>query len=515
MAIMPEPDSLPPMTPDPPVAPPGRTPGAPIAAAAPNGAAPAALSAFLRGIERRGAVLAELQSGDPAVGDAALAAAMRAFRSVGPGEPMARWPLRFWSLLLATPQLRRPPSGQGGDEDAAWLARVLPGPRAAILLRLAAGLDEGDAAHVLAIARPVYRRALRRALPRREDGRADPAAWLRLRAHVHRRIKTLPEERLAHLARLREDALAGRPEQAPVAEPERPRWIGTALRVGVVLCVVLFIASFLPWWRLGGELSREALPVEAPAARFNEQTALLTHRDFELLADPEGMALAEDLAFLSWLSVQPEIEEADEEAEDAGDVDGEAGTGSIAAMPQGAARDAPTDLGILVETRRRAWAAMSEPERAAFEQRVATWDALPHDKAGVQREQYFALQALDGVDRALLAGTRALFESLSPATQRELRARWAEITLTEQRGWLLGPRLGVHYAELSPLLMQVPQAQRQPLLDLLRVMSPQERADLAVLAYRTPPQERDALRRALLETTDANRAAWLRLRLER
>jgi len=44
-------------------------------------------------------------------------------------------------------------------------------------------------------------------------------------------------------------------------------------------------------------------------------------------------------------------------------------------------------------------------------------------------------------------------------------------------------------------------------------MTPEERADLAVLAYRTPPQERDALRRALLETTDANRSAWLRLRL--
>lgn len=501
---MPEPDSLPPMTPDPHAATPGRAPGAPTAAV------PAALSAFLRGIERRGAVLAELQCGDPAAGDAALAAAMRAFRSVGPGEPMARWPLRFWSLLLATPQLRRPPPGKGGDEDAAWLARVSPGPRAAILLRLAAGLDEGDAAHALAIARPVYRRALRRALPRRDDGRADPAAWLRLRAHVHRRIKTLPEDRLAHLARLREDALAGRHPAAAPPPPQRPRWLGTLLRAGVALCVVLFIASFLPWWRLGGELRKEALPVEAPAERFDEQTALLTHRDFELLADPEGMALAEDLAFLSWASVQPELTE----AEDA-DGDAEIERATVLDASQATVRDAPTDLGILVETRRRAWAAMSESERTAFEQRLATWDQLPHDKAGVQREQYFALQSLDGVDRALLRGIRGDFEALSDPAQRELRARWAELTLTEQRGWLLGPRLGVNYAELSPLLLQVPQEQRQPLLDLLRVMSPEERADLAVLAYRTPPQERDALRRALLETTDANRAAWLRLRMER
>ena len=512
MPIMPEPDPLPPMTPDPHAASPGLAPGAPTAAV------PAALSAFLRGIERRGAVLAELQSGDPTAGDAALAAAMRAFRAVGPGEPMARWPLRFWSLLLATPQLRWPPPGRGGDEDATWLARVSPGPRAAILLRLAAGLDEGDAAHALAIARPVYRRALRRALPRREDGRADPAAWLRLRAHVHRRIKTLPDDRLAQLARLREDALSGRHPAAPAPAPERPRWIGNVLRAGVALCLLAFLASFLPWWRLGGELQKEALPVEQPAQRFDEQTALLTHRDFELLADPEGMALAEDLAFLSWVSVQPEITETDDA--ETGDATGDdatgAGTGTASvAAAQGTVRDAPTDLGVLVETRRREWAALDEAERAAFQQRLATWNQLPHDKAGVQREQYYALQALDGVDRALLRGIRGDFEALSDATQRELRARWADITLTEQRGWLLGPRLGVNFAELSPLLLQVPRDQRQPLLDMLRVMTPEERADLAVLAYRTPPQERDALRRALLETTDANRAAWLRLRMER
>lgn len=299
------------MTTDPHAAPPDRTPGAAPAAV------PAALAAFLRGIERRGAVLAELQCADPIAGDAALAAAMRAFRSVGPGEPMARWPLRFWSLLLATPQLRRPLPGGRGDPDAAWLMRLSPGPRAAILLRLAAGLDEGDAAHALGIPRPVYRRALRLALPRREDGRADPAAWLRLRAHVHRRIKTLPTDRLSNLARLREDALAGRHEPTHAPPPSRPRWQLPLLRAGALACALLFIATFLPWWRLGGELRRESLPVERPAATFDEETALLTHRDFALIADPEGAALAEDLAFLSWLSTQPEIEAAREAANDA------------------------------------------------------------------------------------------------------------------------------------------------------------------------------------------------------
>lgn len=263
-----------------------------------------------------GAVLAELQCGDPLAGDAALAAAMRAFRTVGPAEPMARWPLRFWTLLLATPQLRRPVTGGRGDPDAAWLERLSPGSRAAILLRLAAGLDEGEATHALAVDRPVYRRALRRALPRNEDGRADPAAWLRLLAHVHRRIKTLPADRLANLARLREDALAGRHVGGPEPKP-RPHWVLPALRAGALAAAALFVASFSPWWHFGGGLSREALPSERPAETFDERTALLTHRDFALLADAEGAAVAEDLAFLSWLTVQPEINEAREAANEA------------------------------------------------------------------------------------------------------------------------------------------------------------------------------------------------------
>ena len=47
-----------------------------------------------------------------------------------------------------------------------------------------------------------------------------------------------------------------------------------------------------------------------------------------------------------------------------------------------------------------------------------------------------------------------------------------------------------------------------------REHAPRLRADLDVLAQRVPPQERDALVRDLLSTSDVNRAAWLRARLE-
>jgi hypothetical protein len=80
---------------------------------------------------------------------------------------------------------------------------------------------------------------------------------------------------------------------------------------------------------------------------------------------------------------------------------------------------------------------------------------------------------------------------------------------------MLGPVLGADYARLQPLLAHVPLAQQPGLLHTLRSMTPMQRSDLAVLVQRTPPAERDALRRALVSTSDANREAWLRLSLER
>jgi hypothetical protein len=273
----------------------------------------AALAAFLRGVERRGAVLAELQCGDAVAGDAALAAAMRAFRLGAAAEPMAQWPRRFWTLLLAAPQLRRPPPAPHWPQELTWLGRLTPAPRAALLLRLACGLDEAEAAAVLSVAPASYRLALRRALPHREDGRADPAAWSRLREQVHRRIKTLPAERLAHLARLREAAIAGTAAQRQPAGRAPPPALRRALWAGLALCVVALAATWAwPWWQLRGGIEGihlDDLRAERPAARYDQELALLGHRDFDLLADPAGRGAAEDLAFYSWLAAQAPVEE--------------------------------------------------------------------------------------------------------------------------------------------------------------------------------------------------------------
>lgn len=159
--------------------------------------------------------------------------------------------------------------------------------------------------------------------------------------------------------------------------------------------------------------------------------------------------------------------------------------------------------------------AMSPAQRAAFERRLAQWHALPLAARRERRERWQAWQALPAGERARAWQAQAAFAALPVQEQLALRARYAQLDDTERRGWLLGAALGSDWARLQPLLQQVPPAQRTPLLSALRAMTPQQRADLGVLAQRTPPQGRDALRRALLAQPAASRGAWLVLQLER
>ena len=78
---------------------------APLSPAAAN-----ALSAFLRGVERRALVVSELQTGDSGLAERAVAVAMRAFVGPAAALQMAEWPARFWGLLCSTPQLLKPTS---------------------------------------------------------------------------------------------------------------------------------------------------------------------------------------------------------------------------------------------------------------------------------------------------------------------------------------------------------------------------------------------------------------------
>ena len=284
-------------------------------------AAPPAQAAFLRGIERRAAVFAQLQSGDLATADRALDAGMRGFRDTAVRAPIAEWPQQFWAALLATRALHDPSLAAGHwDSELEALATLGRGPRAALLLRLVAGLDEATAAGVLGVARPTYRLALQRALPRRPDGAPDTETWKRVSEATHAMVRGLSAERLAQLARLREAALSGhklKPEA--VARPlnqemrdrsESSRWRRPALAGVVAMTILAFGGTFVfgPDRRIGGPgpgaagIEVETLPpAEAPRSALDAEAALLTHPAFDMLLN-EQPAAAEDPAFYAWLA---------------------------------------------------------------------------------------------------------------------------------------------------------------------------------------------------------------------
>jgi len=136
-----------------------------------------------------------------------------------------------------------------------------------------------------------------------------------MREQIHRRIKTLPPDRLVRLSSAREAVLRGDDESAPVgtAVPatSRPRWLMPLLWSLLALCVLGLAATFLPIWSnvdgVGGNrrVDIEPLPdAESPAASYGEEAAMVMHRDFALLSDPQGEAAAQDLEFHSWLAAQ-------------------------------------------------------------------------------------------------------------------------------------------------------------------------------------------------------------------
>lgn len=175
----------------------------------------------------------------------------------------------------------------------------------------------------------------------------------------------------------------------------------------------------------------------------------------------------------------------------------------------------PSPLQQQLRARQATLQALAPTQRQALQQRSVAWDALPLAQRRELRERWQAWQALPAREQWQLRTAATAFAALPPEQQQVLRARFEALGESERRGWRLGPVLGADYARLQPLLMQVPSAQREPLLAVLRAMTPAELDDLATLAQRTPPQERDALRRDLVSTSAANRAAWLRLRLDR
>lgn len=161
------------------------------------------------------------------------------------------------------------------------------------------------------------------------------------------------------------------------------------------------------------------------------------------------------------------------------------------------------------------WAAMSPTAQAQWQQRRLAWDALPRHEREDRRARYAAWRALDEMQRARLRAAASEIAALPPEHQAALRTQFGMLDAMQRQGWRLGPDLGADWPRLQPLFAYVPPGQRDGLLSVLRRLDAEQREDLAALAQRLPPQDRDAFRRELLAVPDGRRRAWLQQRRER
>lgn len=199
-------------------------------------AAAANIAGFLRGVERRAALLAELQCGEAEHGDRALTTVIENFAEAARDTPQDDWALLFWTTLLQNPALNAEPLAPFWHGDFAPLARLDPGTRAVLLLRVVVGLDDAQAAAVFGVEPGEYKLALQRALPQRADGSLDGEAWLAMNDEARYVMKHLPPERVAAIARLRDAAIATKAmpaAQKPAARGPlpvgKPRWLDKLL----------------------------------------------------------------------------------------------------------------------------------------------------------------------------------------------------------------------------------------------------------------------------------------------
>ncbi|WP_052687878.1 hypothetical protein [Xanthomonas albilineans] len=466
-------------------------------------AAPTALSAFLRGIERRVAVLAELQSGSLESGAPALAAAMRAFGRHAAALPMTDWPLHFWKLLAAVPMLRQATVTTGAAWPAPFehLATLQPADRLALLLRIVAGLDEPLAAQVLQLSIADYQQALARACPRDDGGHPDAAAWRALAEAAQQHLLDLPSARLQMLAQLRDAAITETappvlvPSRAVSAPPVRRAGKRGASRARLAAAVIVVVAAALvgtlcwdhlpsrhavaavgddPHQMLGdiGPVRVEALPPESDIATAPPLP----------VAAPASLPepVVDDLDFYAWYAASApsaRIERSPPSAADLADAAAAAVVAPAVIAPSSTLSSALTP--VQLHERQVAWQAFEPATQARLRQAATTFAALPVEQ------------------------------------QHALRAQFAEMDALERRGWLLGPELGAEFWALQPLFGYVPGVQRQALLNLLRRMPAEQRTHLVLLSQRTPPQDRAVLLRDLLAQSTDSRDTWLRQHVAR
>lgn len=375
----------------------GRAQPSAMTGASPPPTQPAAVAAFLRGLERRARLLAQVQAGDPASAARALDVTARVFTADAAQWPLAQWPRQYWRLLLSVPAMRQP--GTAPVALLPGIARLAPAPRAAILLHLVAGLDDADAAAALGIAVDAYQARIRDALPRDALGQPDVDVWRAWRAASQRALDALPEAMpvagTAAPANAKPDAPRLRTIDGHDRHRRRLRW----LWLGVALCAAALVATFLlhPRGRaLLGEWRNPVHvtplpPADAPQARFDPGDPAL-HPDLALLQAPADLRLARELPLLAWLATE----------------------NATAAQ----ATDTDTSAAAATSTTSATPVVAPTPDASTLAQRLKAWDRLPPQARAAQRGAWAEWQALTDAERTALRAAAARFDALPLDQQR-------------------------------------------------------------------------------------------------
>lgn len=467
-----------------------------------------ALSAFLRGIERRAQVFALAQCGDPGTALAAVRATVQAFGLQAGEMPIGVWPAQFWTLLVQRPELAL------GGSDQPELAALSHGPRAALLLRLVAGLDFAHGAQVLAVTEPTYRFALQRGLDQLHAAGYDMPALESLRESLRVRVQASGETAVeASVA----PPLPAASEVVHRASSSRAWW---PLAAGAALLTL----SFLPpvdRWLQARLVPPELLAAGTPLLTPTVASDIVTHPDLDLLLAPADEALAQDLAFLAWYEAGAPLP---------GDPVGAANfalpmpppavSAAFAELPD-AVRATLTpiaglwpQLGATARRRllahAREWQALGAPEREALRLRVHQWDAQPAGVRARRRAVFAAWHWLTAAERAALRESARRFVALPAPQQLPLRQGFDALPYDLRASWAQGPILGRSLPALAPLFEFVPADERDALLVVVRVLSPELRAVLADRIAAMPQAERGRLRRKLIATPSSGYAAAIR-----
>ncbi|HTA65295.1 MAG TPA: DUF3106 domain-containing protein [Xanthomonadaceae bacterium] len=191
----------------------------------------------------------------------------------------------------------------------------------------------------------------------------------------------------------------------------------------------------------------------------------------------------------------------------------DAGTQALLAPWQDDWDRLPTDQRERLLANARRWQAMDADARAALLKRDAQWQAMPPAERARLRARYAAWQALPADEQVRVRAAASRFASLPASQQGAVRTNFAAQDTGRQLAWLLGPSIGEWIDQADAWFAFVPDNERAATLRMLQDLPPDARTQLFALARRLPPDRREQLRRDLLLTAPAQRAALIDQRL--